>query len=234
MTGESQTLTVSGDGTFDIKLTNATKSTIKASGVKQTALVIVDAMGAQITFTGGSSEVDVKIEGNSAVVKNSGALPAKVVVIGANANVTTGKGADYVRVEGNLATINVGDGDDRVEITDPNSKVTHGRKGTLDKVIIDETGGQDDGSSGATLDDEFGDFLLDGINAFFGHDEAGRFLAVQPIKLAAIKENDSEEIDRFYEDFYEDLDVEDELETADAFANGAGRSLIGKKFEPWN
>ena len=212
LTGESQTLTVSGTGTFDIKLTNATKSTIKASGVKQTALVIVDATGDQITFTGGSSEIDVKIEGDSAVVKNSGALPAKVVVIGANANVTTGKGADYVRVEGNLATINVGDGDDRVEITDPNSKVTHGRKGILDKVIIDETGGQNDGSSGATLDDEFDDFLLDGISAFYGFEETDRFLAGQPVKLDGGEESNRKELDKLYASLFENWDVEDELE----------------------
>ena len=212
LAGERQTLTVSGDGTFDIKLTNATKSAIKASGVKKTALVTVEATGDQITFTGGSSAIDVSIAGDAAIVKNSGELPAVVVVNGANANVTTGKGDDDVRVHGDSATINVGDGNDRVEITDPNSKVTHGRKGILDKVIIDETGGQNDGSSGATLDDEFGDFLFDGINAFFGDDEAGRPLAVQRVKLDGGEENNRKELDKLYESLFENWDVEDELE----------------------
>ena len=212
LAGERQTLTVSGDGTFDIKLTNATKSTIKASGVKKTASVTVEATGDQITFTGGSSAIDVSIAGDAAIVKNSGELPAVVVVNGANANVTTGKGDDDVRVHGDSATINVGDGNDRVEITDPNSKVTHGRKGILDKVIIGETGGQNDGSSGATLDDEFGDFLLDGINAFFGDDEAGRLLAVQPVKLDGGEENNRKELDKLYESLFENWDVEDELD----------------------
>ena len=54
--------------------------------------------------------------------------------------------------------------------------------------------------------------MLDGINAFFGDDEAGRLLAVQPVKLDGGEENNRKELDKLYESLFENWDVEDELD----------------------
>ena len=213
-TGESQTITVKGEGTYDITLDKATKSTIKASGVKERSFITVTAVGDKISFTGGSGAIDVTIKGNDAVVKNSGAACAKVAVTGNNAKITTGKGADDVYVKGDSATISVGDGDDTVKIDHCEKyKATLGKGDnelTVNGVIIvPKTGG-----SGAILDDdvEFAGLWFDGIDALSGLTAPGQLLTAQPVKLDGAQENDRKELDKLYASLNENWDVVNELD----------------------
>ena len=229
LTGESQTLTVKGTGNYTITLADAIKSTIKASGVNKTSTVKVKASGRQISFTGGSSAIDVDITGDDAVVKNSNAsdYSAKVVVTGDNAQVTTGKGDDDVNVKGDSAVINVGDGDDSVNVDGENSNVTLG-KGDNELivngvVIVPRVGG-----SGAILDDdfEFAGLWFDGIDALSELNDPGQLLTAQPVKLDSAQENDRKELDKVFASLNENWDVANELDPT--------LDLLDSQLEPKN
>ena len=136
LTGNSQKVTVKGNGYFNVTIVNGAKSTITASSHKgmsahkgdlgQSVSLHVVATGDNIRVTGSKGNDDIGVYGNNAKVQGRDGMDL-IGVTGDNANVQGGAGNDMMAVSGNNVSIQGNDGDDRVAFMGANAKVTGGK-----------------------------------------------------------------------------------------------------------